>query len=812
MKAILVILMLAVCGFFGASLYLDTLKTDSAELSINQNYLSNADEVIFWNPVKSSVNLAEIPHLKKINGGTKLLQFIEQLNQLFSAKKIEELKIEFYIIDGEWSALFNTSDLVLSSVLGDLISKEVSVDSKSFSGNGFHGQKSKNWYVLASSESLLNKIIEPVVDETFSSISFLNEKKENLIIKTKANAEYWFQRGEIEVKPAADIFFKKRKGFIYAYSYVPDSMATKEDLGVTYSIWDFQLPGTPSNFTIENFPVRTLEKDQISEVEEVCNCDVKTAWKSWNTKQVYLFNQNGISFYGLQCLDDLPAKTGLYPFIGDRSEMYKGYQIQSLITGAEVSGLYADMFGREVSHFIDLEQQLFFFSAISEAKSFINNIQSSSFNQIVNNQLKELLLLSPSYTEFNANSGQEIPIFYQYEKQNGGNYYHALWKSTEKLLTLSTEAEAETEQEDANKGKVIQKWEISLNNPIAKDPFIFQNHYTREKEVLICTEANELRLIDKNGKKLWSRNLDQPVYGNFRQVDLFRNNKYQIVFSTANALYAVDRNGKDVENFPIKYKEKLTAPASVMDYDGKRKYRFLVPLADGSLLNYNADGKEVRGWKHKAESSPIISEVLHTIIGRKDYLISAKKNGKIAIYKRDGKTRYTQDLQLSNYQGGDIQLVSASKIEGVKLVYEDSAKNLVEVSLSLDQNQAVNLGIAEGDQTLIQQIVDKKSVDYLVAKENRLSLYNEDYVLKFSTSFDSVVSSDLYVLDTGKSNLLGFSSDDSVFLLNQRGETIKGFPVYGNGGLALADLDKNGSKELIVADNSGLLICYQLGF
>ena len=54
------------------------------------------------------------------------------------------------------------------------------------------------------------------------------------------------------------------------------------------------------------------------------------------------------------------------------------------------------------------------------------------------------------------------------------------------------------------------------------------------------------------------------------------------------------------------------------------------------------------------------------------------------------------------------------------------------------------------------------------------------------------------------------SEGDNLYLINTRGESYPGFPVYGSGSSALTDLDGNGTVEIITSDSQGLVICYEL--
>ncbi len=808
MKALGVIILIGLCGFLSYGIWSSQNATTGASLFLNQEYLSSAEEVITWKPLESSLNLTEIPYWSELSDVTGAKGILNRLNSKLSGLGLTgELTIRIFIKEKACSFLF-LGDAPELEQLAMAFFDTKDVAQESLKSADCIGKFDRNRMLICSSQSVFDTILENS-KESAQMLHFDDES--TLSWYSQHNVKKWFAYDEISAEGSATVRFKKRKGFVYAYAFVQDSTMTSKSIDLNYSIWDFQVPGNVTKFTVEEFPIRKLDAEILTEIEGVCQCDVRTAWKSWNTHQVYLFNLRGIEFYGLQCLDDIPAKTGMYPFIADKAEMYKGYEIKSLISGAEVGGLYADMFGREVSHFLDLEKQVFFFSSISEAKSFVNGIQTNRFELLVDEGLQELLLLSPNYTAFNSNGSGDIPVVYQFEKQDKGRYYHALWKAEGDIDLTSSDSGVNSDQLQNPSGNHKTKWEKQMSAEVIKKPFVFTNHYTREKEVVICTGDNKITLLDVQGQVVWERQLDEPISGVLHQVDLFRNNKFQLVFSTKNQLYAIDRNGKNVENFPVRLPAESSAAVSVMDYDGKRKYRMLVPLVDGSLLNYNKDGKQVNGWKHKKESTPILSQVHHLEAGKRDYLISIKKDGKIAIYKRDGKLRHSQELRLENYVGGELKVIPASKIEEVVVIYSDSSGSIVKSKLSLDNNKAQLLEIAIGNHSLVEQLVDGVPPDYLVSKDQRLTLYNENAELKFTTEFTSAVSSELHYFIKGKRKYLGVVSGSDLHLLNTRGETVSGFPVYGEKSFSIADLNRDGTYELITSDNQGLVICYGIG-
>jgi hypothetical protein len=104
-----------------------------------------------------------------------------------------------------------------------------------------------------------------------------------------------------------------------------------------------------------------------------------------------------------------------------------------------------------------------------------------------------------------------------------------------------------------------------------------------------------LHLINPDGKTIWTQKIDGPLLGKIHEVDIYRNGKRQMAFTTSNTFYVLDIKGKNVAPFPIKFKDPITQPLAVFDYDNNRKYRFLVTQGRDVYM-YDAKGKKRTGF------------------------------------------------------------------------------------------------------------------------------------------------------------------------------------------------------------------------
>ena len=180
-------------------------------------------------------------------------------------------------------------------------------------------------------------------------------------------------------------------------------------------------------------------------------------------------------------------------------------------------------------------------------------------------------------------------------------------------------------------------WSTSLDAPVIAGPFLVKNHRSGVNNVVVQDETNTLYWMNEAGEVKWTKKLDLPIVGPIQQVDLFKNAKYQLVFTTSNQLHCIDLLGRNVEDFPITLPSNTSFGLSVMDYDKNRNYRFLIPCGD-KLYNFTSDGKMVDGWKTDASNGILTQRPFLYQRGGKDYIITSTLE-KAFILNRRGESR-----------------------------------------------------------------------------------------------------------------------------------------------------------------------------
>ena len=92
----------------------------------------------------------------------------------------------------------------------------------------------------------------------------------------------------------------------------------------------------------------------------------------------------------------------------------------------------------------------------------------------------------------------------------------------------------------------------AVESPIANGPTAVINHLNGSMEWVIQDEKNNLKLISNAGRNTWTRPIDSPIQFPIHQVDLYKNSRLQMAYTTKNSFEVIDRNAKPVQPFSSK--------------------------------------------------------------------------------------------------------------------------------------------------------------------------------------------------------------------------------------------------------------------
>ncbi len=357
-------------------------------------------------------------------------------------------------------------------------------------------------------------------------------------------------------------------------------------------------------------------------------------------------------------------------------------------------------------------------------------------------------------------------------------------------------------------------WESLLDTAFAHKPFLVKNHYTQETEILVQDLNNQLYLISStSGRILWKRPMASPIIGEVHQIDLFKNNKLQYVFVSEDKLFLIDRNGQDVENYPVLLRSKAAQGLSVFDYDNNKNYRFFVPGKDQKVYAYSKEGKLVDGWTFKKAENPITSEIQHFRVKGKDYIVFADEY-RAYLLNRRGEDCIKPKKQIAKSKHNIFYLETGNSKHTDRFVTTDREGNIQYFYTNGDV-ETKKLSNLDNEHHFIARDINADQVpEYIISHKNKLMIYKNNGSKMLDKEFTSNISTApaIYQFSGTKYEIgICLKDDNELHLITSNGDNHKGFPLKGNTAFSIAFIKgSQTSFYLFACDNRNFLLNYSV--
>ena len=334
-------------------------------------------------------------------------------------------------------------------------------------------------------------------------------------------------------------------------------------------------------------------------------------------------------------------------------------------------------------------------------------------------------------------------------------------------------------------------YSIALDARLATEPQFVINHNTRKKEIVVQDEDNVLYLISTTGTILWKKQLNSRIQGRIQQVDIYRNGRLQLAFSTNDQFLIIDRNGEIVQPFEKAFAGGNLNPLSVFDYEGNKNYRFVITQGN-KVFMYNSRGDIVSGFTYTEAEDAILGAPKHFRIGQKDYLVFKLADGSLKILNRIGKVRVDVREKL-DFSDNEVYLYRN------KFIVSDKGGDIYAVDTRGKVNKNnLNLNEYHG--------FDATTKSLVTLNDNVINIKGNSVTMElgvFTKPKIFYIYDIIYVSTTDIQN-------QKTYLFYSNGRPVADFPVLGNGMADLADIDNDRKLELVTKDQNNSLVVYKL--
>jgi len=415
-----------------------------------------------------------------------------------------------------------------------------------------------------------------------------------------------------------------------------------------------------------------------------------------------------------------------------------------------------------------------------KSKTLLKNLLSENLYKIIEN---------------NYNNIKKIEgISFQFSTENDMLYYNIYTKHTFKV-----------------KEKPKTVWQSRLDTTIEFKPQFVKNHYTGNNEIFIQDLNNTIYLINQSGRILWKLDLPEKIMSEIYQVDCYKNNKLQLLFSTKNYIYLIDRNGNYVDKFPVKLRSEATNGLALFDYDKNKNYRLFIACANKKVYAYDIKGRLISGWKFIQSDNKITSQIQHFRINKKDYIVFADTY-KIYILNRRGETRVKIKEHFSKSKNNNFILDSYNETGKARIVTTNTSGTVYFVYFNGDvKNKTIKI-FSANHYFDFQNINPGKYKDFIFQDNGKLEVFSQNGKNVFEFDFKNKLIYPPVCYNFGLNDKkIGVVDEifNKIYLVNNNGEIKKGFPLEGSTLFTIGKLNQaSGKFNLIVGNNDIFLYNY----
>jgi hypothetical protein len=464
------------------------------------------------------------------------------------------------------------------------------------------------------------------------------------------------------------------------------------------------------------------DNDYLKLKTEACKCDLNHSAYSWiESPSVYFKSQYQSASYVLFKLTSIvDFKYNINNMLPDSLVMKEDDNL--VIRAFDNAFDYNSIFRTNMNfnYFVRVNDYVMF----SEEKIHLERLLFQQISNLTIENKKDLSL----YLKNSINKkSKEITIsgglnYWDFDLKSGIGISQSHIESKE----LVYESMLYTKEINLDGGKTNPKWNLEFSIPLFKKIYLVNNHRTNDKDYLVQDKKNTLYFITPNGVIKWKKDIENPIVGNVKNIDILGNDKYQLIFNTKNKLYILDVLGRNVENFPVKILDSATANVSIMDYEKDLNFRFLVPTTQG-IKSINKQGQIVKGWSQPKQTSEVLVDINHLLINNLDYIQVQDSKGKLYFYNRKGEVRHTVSSTFNN----EIYILQGSSIEQTRAIYFDSVSNSIKRQFFSDKAVSILLSPeAKIKEFFFVDYNKDNNSNFVLVFENEVKIYGQDLIIQ----------------------------------------------------------------------------------
>ena len=332
-----------------------------------------------------------------------------------------------------------------------------------------------------------------------------------------------------------------------------------------------------------------------------------------------------------------------------------------------------------------------------------------------------------------------------------------------------------------------------------------------QSAIFIQDDRFFLYRLTPEGTIVWRKQMDQPLLSGVQGIDYLGNGQVGFLFNTADAIWILNDEGRELDGFPLRLQSKATNSVTMVDFDDTRNHTLFIACANENLYGFDQFGRPLPGWNPQTGVGLVSAPMVHFKRETEDYLAVLSTGGKLSVFNRNGRPHFAPVQWKDAFRHCPLQFDNSKTVQrwvcrgDAGKVYTCDLNGKVAGLTWPEQGTATPYLVYEdltGDTRKEFALVNGRDL-VLPGNEGQEKASRSNIVLP--TPADTLFS-------VGAKGWLGTINKQKrqILLIDAQGRLHPDFPLAGSTPFLLNQLFPNRQEQILVVGNQNALYAYRL--
>ena len=347
-------------------------------------------------------------------------------------------------------------------------------------------------------------------------------------------------------------------------------------------------------------------------------------------------------------------------------------------------------------------------------------------------------------------------------------------------------------------------WSTQLDTVLDSDPAIVKEQ-DGNTYVYFQDAKYNLYKLDESGNIIWKKNIEEKILSQMHVVDLYRDGRQQLLFNTSSKLIALDGEGNSAGHYPIRLPAPATNGCTISST--ATSFTIYVACSNHYLYAYEGGGKPVSDWAY-LRTGNFVRKPIQTFSNAKgSYLVISADSGEVIIADKKGVQKISFAGKFNQSVNGKNFVYESDSSGNVTWMTTDTLGDIILFTPEGTFSKIKTENFSSSHQFQFTNAASQQGEELFYFDKDTLFRLDEDGSIVFTKSFPGYNNLQSVLLPGGSYRLLISSRiNDRFILLNEKGESEKGFPLKGSIHPVMAELHRN---VILCGNWHGILYCYK---